>query len=674
SLAPAGLRTPLLHALRALVGMGSSAAGSRRPIDDCCGAGALAALRGLSRKRRRPPAISTRSPEIGGGAPEQRGILGGAAELLPASPGGARRVRSAEVGPERARVLRRATSSLPRSPGSLRVVTDALLRDRYVRTEGIAGEGLSGAVSIILDRATRQKRVLKSICWAEEDEDRDALLNEMDVYLKLDHPNICRLLEVYVEEGICHLVMEMCTGRDLCDRWEARGRYTEQDTRELVAQMLDAVIVDMHSKGIAHRDLKLENWVFADPSDNARLKLIDFGFSELMNPDAPFMAVLGTIFYVAPEVLNREYDLKCDLWSIGVICHMLLSGYPPFGTFVDDDDTIFGKILSGDGATMNGPAWLNVSAEARDFVSRLLTRDPAVRPGAQEAAAHPWLQKLDGPHRVAKQIDVSVLESLRSFASMNVIKRTAYGLITASMSGCETDRLEAQFKMLGAQNRGTISMNELADALKEHLGMSDDDARELFSRLDLAGDGHISYSEFLAATAPRHTLGEEKLFRVAFDRFDTDHSGVISQENLQEVLGHSYMGLRPEDIIHQINQEGDDVIKYEDFLKAMMDLGCKDNSLPCSTERVKNISRAFSIIYPGAGCNPGPSPSSSIARRGIRRLHRGWHTPDAEDILQEQVDEDYAIGFARAMSYSDEKFSHVSRQLRSECQHRSDKE
>jgi len=282
--------------------------------------------------------------------------------------------------------------------------------------------------------------------------------------------------------------------------------------------------------------------------------------------------------------------------------------------------------------------------------------------------------QLDGPHQIAKEVDVSVLESLRSFASMNVIKRTAYGLITASMSTCETDSLEAQFKMLGAQNRGTISMNELVDALREHLGMSDDDARELFSRLDLAGDGRINYSEFLAATAQRNVLGEEKFFRVAFDRFDTDHSGVISQENLQEVLGHTYMGLRPEDIIHQINQEGDNDIKYQDFLKAMMDLGSKDNSLPCSTERVKNISRAFSILSPGSGCQPWLSTSSPPSKRGIRCLQRGWHTPDAEDLLQEQVDEDYVNGLVRAMSYDAEQCSYASLQLRCEGQHRSDKE
>ncbi|CAK0853165.1 unnamed protein product [Prorocentrum cordatum] len=355
--------------------------------------------------------------------------------------------------------------------------------------------------------------------------------------------------------------------------------------------------------------------------------------------------LLGTIFYVAPEVFERKYDIKCDIWSIGVITHMLLSGRPPFGTFADDDADIYDRIMSGDAVTMDGSDWMFVSEEARDFVSRLLTRDPVARPSAQDAAAHPWLQRLHGPHQVAKEIDVSVLESLRSFASMNVIKRTAYGLIAASMSTCETDNLEAQFKMLDAQNRGTISMNELVEALKEHLGMSDDDAKELFSRLDLDGDGHIDYSEFLAATAQRRLLGQERLFRLAFDRFDTDHSGVISQENLQEVLGHSYMGLRPEDIIHQINQEGDDVIRYEDFLKAMMDLGCEDNSLPGSTERMKNISRAFSIILPGAGSGPRPSPPGSPAsRRGLGRPRRGGHGPDAADA--ERVDEDWGAGLA----------------------------
>jgi len=237
-------------------------------------------------------------------------------------------------------------------------------------------------------------------------------------------------------------------------------------------------------------------------------------------------------------------------------------------------------------------------------------------------------------------------------------------------------------------------MTELVVALKEHLGMSDDDARELFSRLDLTRDGHINYSMFLAAAAQRRFLGQEKLFRVAFDRFDVDHSGVISPENLKEVLGHSYMGLKPEDIIHQIKQEGDGVIRYEDFLKAMMDLGCEDSWLPGSAEGVKNISRAFSLISPKAGRS---SPPSFFPKRGARCLNRGWRTPDAEDAVQEQVDEgddpinSVPVGWFRVKSSSEaestqaressdstcseEQLSYAAfRQLRAERMHNSDKE
>merc|ERR1719162_2677402 len=101
----------------------------------------------------------------------------------------------------------------------------------------------------------------------------------------------------------------------------------------------------LHGNQVVHKDLKLENWVYADASENARLKLIDFGFSEVFSHDAPMTAVMGTIFYVAPEVLERYYDSKCDVWSLGVIAFMLLCGLPPFGGFEDSDEDIMIKIL-----------------------------------------------------------------------------------------------------------------------------------------------------------------------------------------------------------------------------------------------------------------------------------------------------------------------------------------
>jgi calcium-dependent protein kinase len=573
--------------------------------------------------------------------------------FLPAT---CRRVNSGLVGADRAQTLRRASSSCGlQTPKSLRVVTDTILEKRYMKTEDIAGSGISGAVRIVVDRATRQRRVLKTLRYAgKEEHDRDALLREMDVYLKLDHPNICRLLEVYAEESACHLVMELCTGRDLCERWETRGRYSEEETRDALTQMLSAVRY-LHSNDIVHRDLKLENWVYADTSDDASLKLIDFGFSELVTPDTKMTAILGTIFYVAPEVLQCSYGLKCDLWSLGVIAHMLMTGLPPFGSFTDDDDAIFDKILSGDAAYMRTPEWRDISEEAKGFVRSLLTYDPVERPSVQEASDHPWVQNSS----ISQDLDVEVLRSLRSFASMNVLKRTACGLLAAS-TDCESSVLQAQFSRLDTRHQGAICMEELVDALKEHLGMCEEEGRELFTRLDTARNGRIDYSEFLAATVNARFMAQEQSIKDAFDRFDTDHSGFISRENLLEVLGNSYMGLRPEDIINQIQSDGVDVIRYEDFVKAMMDLGCsgEGSSLPGNDQRVTNISRAFAFTSQGALSLKG-GPQRRPERRSSRRLgasrvgslhslQRGWQTPDPDDEPLERVDmdaEDLTVGF-----------------------------
>jgi len=533
----------------------------------------------------------------------------------------------------RSRVIRRAETATQvgadgvpgtPSPTRLRVIQDECLKERYIVGDQAVGEGASGVVRVITDKKTKERRVLKTLALssASSRQHWDDLFNEVEVYLRLDHPNICRLLEVFVEEECCHLIMELCVGKELFERWDGRGFYSESDACAAIAQMLDALQY-MHSHKVCHRDLKLENWVYADATNGARLKLIDFGFSKVVTGDSRMTDTLGTVFYMAPEVLAGSYDFKCDIWSTGVIAYMLLTGEPPFGEFEDTDHEIMMQVMKSPTFKTSCVAWPHLSEDCKDFVRSLLTRDPEKRPTAKVAANHRWLTQR-ASHIEAPEISIEVLENMRSFASTNVIKRAACCLIAYSMSVDETDHLEAQFKRLDKERNGTILVHELVDALKENLGMSEVMAQELFSKLDLTGDRQLNYSEFLAAACQRRFLAQEGLIQEAFRRFDVDHTGYISLDNLRSVLGDEYNGTRVEDILAQVDSKGNGVIEYDEFVRALMDLGTAapgqvgGGPEPEQLDLMKRISRAFDFTSVGSPRNRSV-PRRRSAGRSDRR-------------------------------------------------------
>lgn len=541
------------------------------------------------------------------------------------------RPQRAKAARTRSMVIRRAeaASGGAGSLSSARVVRNARLEDHYSNLDQVLGTGMNGSVRLIRDKRTRRRCALKSIRLSSShgvvDGSWEELIQEVEVYLRLDHPNICRLLEVYVDDKDCHMVMELCTGGELWQRQASHGKFSEQDARGAVLQMLEALCY-LHRQGICHRDFKLENWLYADSSDSARLKLIDFGFSHKFSSGAKMTAVVGSIYYIAPEVWRASYDQKCDLWAVGVMAYELLNGSPPFDG--DDDTAIRDATVRGD-YSMSGSSWQGVSNDAKDFISTLLQSDPKLRPTAHEAARHSWLvaPQSDAPPRAADS-NISVMEHLRDFASMNAMKRAACGLAALSMSVEEADRLAEQFRILDSGKNGAIPMQAFVEALKEHLGMADDVAAVVFQRLTLTGKAEIQYSEFLAAANQRRFLAQESVMRHTFQRFDTENKGFISVENLRAVLGHEYQGTKVEDMVTQVGYKGSGSIDYEEFVRAFTDLGSTDagggrtDDEACHRSRLGSVSRAFEFTSVGAYAGAARSPS------GLRPLSRGWRTPD----------------------------------------------
>eukprot|EP00923_Selenidium_pygospionis_P047543 GHVN01082087.1.p1 GENE.GHVN01082087.1~~GHVN01082087.1.p1 ORF type:complete len:469 (-),score=59.30 GHVN01082087.1:278-1474(-) len=356
--------------------------------------------------------------------------------------------------------------------------------------------------------------------------------------------------------------MELCTGKELYARLLAKKKYSESDAKRVTREMLGAINY-CHRNHICHRDLKLENWVYASPDEAAPLKLIDFGFSRIFNPGVPMTAMHGTTPYVSPEVLDGNYSEKCDIWSMGVIVYMLLSGTYPF---IGETDVETIKKIKNGNFSFPGVRWAGISEEAKAFISHLLVKDPSRRPEAIETLNHPWLSRR---MTLSPEIELDVLQNMWRFAHTNHLKRAALGLIAVSMTTQDVSDLEGQFKSLDTDNTGTITLNDLAVVLQERLHMSQEEAEAVFRGMDQTGDSQIHYSEFLASTLQARIFFERSKAEEAFKKFDIDGKGLITQENLRSVLGDSYNGIPIKDLFESVDVTGKGGIDFQMFLASV---------------------------------------------------------------------------------------------------------
>ncbi|XP_037499169.1 ribosomal protein S6 kinase alpha-5 isoform X2 [Rhipicephalus sanguineus] len=215
------------------------------------------------------------------------------------------------------------------------------------------------------------------------------------------HANIVQFVESFQDEAHTYIVLELLTGGELLERIRGRPRFTENQACRIFRRLISAVNF-MHCRGIVHRDLKPENLLFTDNSDNAVIKVVDFGFARLKPQDNQLMKTpCFTLSYAAPEVLQQArpgnnaaagYNESCDLWSLGVILYTMLSGRAPFQTPSRNVSAaaLMQRIREGE-FSFNGPQWEPVSDQAKDVIRGLLTVETSHRLTMNELRAHPWV-------------------------------------------------------------------------------------------------------------------------------------------------------------------------------------------------------------------------------------------------------------------------------------------
>ncbi|XP_019460194.1 PREDICTED: calcium-dependent protein kinase 26-like isoform X2 [Lupinus angustifolius] len=444
------------------------------------------------------------------------------------------------------------------------------IRDLYTLGRKL-GQGQFGTTYLCTHNSTSLQYACKSISKRKliSKEDVEDVRREIQIMHHLaGHNNIVTIKGAYEDPLYVHIVMELCSGGELFDRIIQRGHYTERKAAQLT-KIIVGVVEACHSLGVMHRDLKPENFLLVNKDHDFSLKAIDFGLSVFFKPGQVFTDVVGSPYYVAPEVLLKHYGPEADVWTAGVILYILLSGVPPF--WAETQQGIFDAVLKGH-IDFDSDPWPLISDSGKDLIRKMLCSRPSERLTAHEVLCHPWIcENGVAPDRA---LDPAVLSRLKHFSAMNKLKKMALRVIAESLSEEEIAGLREMFQAMDTDNSGAITFDELKAGLRRYGStLKDTEIQDLMEAADVDNSGTIDYGEFIAATVHLNKLEREEHLIAAFHYFDKDGSGYITVDELQQACAeHNMTDVFLEDIIREVDQDNDGRIDYGEFA-AMMQKG-----------------------------------------------------------------------------------------------------
>ncbi|KAJ0457208.1 putative protein kinase CAMK-CDPK family [Helianthus annuus] len=384
------------------------------------------------------------------------------------------------------------------------------------------------------------------------------------------HENVVQFYNAFEDDSYVYIAMELCEGGELLDRILSKkdSRYTEKDAAIVVRQMLK-VAAQCHLHGLVHRDMKPENFLFKSTKEDSPLKAVDFGLSDFIRPGKKFTDIVGSAYYVAPEVLKRKSGPASDVWSIGVITYILLCGRRPF--WDKTEDGIFKEVLRNKPDFRRKP-WPSISTSAKDFVRKLLVKDPRARLTAAQALSHPWVR--EGGSASEIPLDISVLSNMRQFVKYGRLKQFALRALASTLDEEELADLKDQFHAIDIDKSGAISLEEMRQALAKDLPWKIKESRvsEILEAIDSNTDGLVDFTEFVAATLHVHQLEEhnsekwQQISQAAFEKFDVDRDGYITPE---EIKMHTGLRGSVDPILEEADIDKDGKISLPEFRRLL---------------------------------------------------------------------------------------------------------
>ena len=440
------------------------------------------------------------------------------------------------------------------------------LTDKYDIIKEIGSGGFSRCL-LVKNKITNQNFACKELI-KKSISNYEGLMKEVNLMIKLDHPNIIKLYEYYEDEKNIYLIMELCTGGELFDKiiknTENGKPFTEKQVAHIFKQMMSAVNY-CHKNGIVHRDLKPENLLYFDQSEDSPIKVIDFGMSQRFDHEKFMTEKVGTAYYVSPEVIQGKYDEKCDIWSAGVILYILICGYPCFNG--EDDKEIINAILRGK-VQFYSPEWDNISEDVKNLVLKMCC-PPEKRLTAEQVLNEPWVK--DNAPNSSKNEFPKKIEGLKKYSGSDKLRKAVLTYIASRLSENEVKEIKEIFQSIDTDNDGKITSEEMKKALSQgDINMKFDE--DIFKKIDTDNSGNIEYTEFISASIEKNVYMNEEKLRDAFNLFDTDKNGKISKKEINKVLKMGVDSKELDEIMtkHDMNKDGE--IDFKEFMIMMEEI------------------------------------------------------------------------------------------------------
>ena len=439
------------------------------------------------------------------------------------------------------------------------------------------GKGSFGSVFKVKHKITGEIRAMKIIKNTSVDDragvDNVKFLKEIQVLKELDHPNIIKIFEYYVDNKNHYIITELITGGELYETIAKSHKFNEKKAAFIMKQILSALNY-LHSKGIVHRDIKPENILVQNidkkknKMEEIHIKLIDFGASNFFKENEILKLKVGSPYYIAPEVLNKNYNEKCDIWSAGVVLYVMLTGKFPF--VGQTSQKLFESIKTGKYAT-EGKEWEAISIEAKELIGKMLELDKDKRLSASECLKSEFLSILDTKKEMPDLLP-SVFANIYKLNAREKIQQATIRIIVHNIQQNEyIEKLRDIFDLLDINKDGQLTYSEIKQAYKKIFPddyITDEKLDLVLEKLDENNDGVISYEEFLRVTINEKILLEKNNLRLAFDKFDINKDGKLSKDELLNVLDKGASDY-VDDLLNLIDKNKDGYISFEEFCHLM---------------------------------------------------------------------------------------------------------
>ena len=464
--------------------------------------------------------------------------------------------------------------SIPLSQELLVIQQKGKPSDKYIRGKKL-GSGTFGIVyeakNILFNNIVAMKVIKK-----EKSMNNLLIKNEIDILKKLSHPNIVRIYEFYESNNNFYLINEYCDGGELFN-YINKSTLNEQQLSVLFYQVFSGLCY-LHENNILHRDMKPENILISKKEKDLYndeeyfwIQIIDFGTAKIFEHDQKLKSIVGSAYYIAPEVLNQDYNEKCDTWSVGIILYMFIAGRAPFGGISNKEIINSIKTQTLD---VNNERFLKASPEVRDLIIGLLKKDTNERLSAKQALNHIWFKKANGRKLFGnfKDEDIQIyIDNFFNYSFHSKIQQLVIAFLVHNLPTTDSSRnILKLYRYFNKSGDCKLTKEELINGLSKYRDKDEviKKVENLFILLDSDNNGFIEYEEFLRACIDKKEILTEKYLKYAFNFLDKENKGILTAEEINKTFLEKENKLFEIAISKDINDvdiDGDGNVNFEEF-------------------------------------------------------------------------------------------------------------